>query len=46
MTLNVKGEGLGAQITGVDSQDLGGLSTDEIRKIVYENAQRLLGLGL
>ena len=37
MTLNVKGEGLGAQITGVDPKDLGDLSRDEIRKIVYEN---------
>lgn len=37
MTLNVKGEGLGAQITGVDPKDLGALPTAEIRRIVYEN---------
>lgn len=37
MTLNVKGEGLGAQVTGLDPADLDHISTDEIRKIVYEN---------
>jgi alpha-ketoglutarate-dependent taurine dioxygenase len=37
MTLNVKGKGLGAQITGVDPQNLDHISTDEIRDIVYEH---------
>ncbi|GBG36732.1 (3R)-3-[(carboxymethyl)amino]fatty acid oxygenase/decarboxylase [Mycobacterium montefiorense] len=37
MTLNVKGEGLGAQITGLDAEDLDKMSTGEIREIVYEN---------
>ncbi|MEE3062905.1 MAG: TauD/TfdA family dioxygenase [Actinomycetota bacterium] len=37
MTLNVKGEGLGAQITGLDPSDLDNVSTDEIRDLVYEH---------
>lgn len=37
MTLNVKGEGLGAQITGLDPGDLSNISTEEIRDIVYEH---------
>ena len=37
MTLNVKGEGLGAQVTGVDPRDLDNISTEEIRDIVYEH---------
>ncbi|EFV14576.1 (3R)-3-[(carboxymethyl)amino]fatty acid oxygenase/decarboxylase [Segniliparus rugosus] len=37
MTLNVKGEGLGAQITGIDPEDLDSIRADEIRDIVYEN---------
>ncbi|CAM2929249.1 taurine catabolism dioxygenase [Mycobacterium intermedium] len=35
MTLNVKGEGLGAQVTGLDPANLDHLSTKEIREIVY-----------
>ncbi|WP_264993126.1 (3R)-3-[(carboxymethyl)amino]fatty acid oxygenase/decarboxylase, partial [Mycobacterium montefiorense] len=31
------GEGLGAQITGLDAEDLDKMSTGEIREIVYEN---------
>ncbi|WIM89992.1 TauD/TfdA family dioxygenase [Candidatus Mycobacterium wuenschmannii] len=37
MTLNVKGEGLGAQITGIDPANLEDITTDEIRNLVYEN---------
>lgn len=37
MTLNVKGKGLGAQITGLDPGDMSHISTDEIRDIVYEH---------
>jgi alpha-ketoglutarate-dependent taurine dioxygenase len=37
MTLNVKGEGLGAQVTGLDPENLDDVSTDEIREIVYQN---------
>ncbi|KLO32564.1 (3R)-3-[(carboxymethyl)amino]fatty acid oxygenase/decarboxylase [Mycobacterium haemophilum] len=37
MTLNVKGEGLGAQVTGIDPKNLDNISTDEIREIVYAN---------
>ncbi|MGB8407411.1 MAG: TauD/TfdA family dioxygenase [Mycobacterium sp.] len=37
MTLNVKGKGLGAQVTGIDPKNLDGISTEEIRQIVYEN---------
>jgi alpha-ketoglutarate-dependent taurine dioxygenase len=37
MTLNVKGEGLGAQITGIDPKNLDEISQDEIRGLVYEN---------
>jgi alpha-ketoglutarate-dependent taurine dioxygenase len=37
MTLNVKGAGLGAQVTGLDPTDLDNISTAEIREIVYEN---------
>ncbi|WP_238997060.1 TauD/TfdA family dioxygenase, partial [Mycolicibacterium sp. CBMA 361] len=37
MTLNVQGHGLGAQVTGIDPTNLGNISTDELREIVYEN---------
>ena len=37
MTLNVKGEGLGAQVTGLDPANLDDISTDELREIVYTN---------
>lgn len=37
MALNVKGEGLGAQITGIDPKNLDGITRDEIRDIVYRN---------
>lgn len=37
MTLNVKGEGLGAQITGIDPANLDGVTRDEIRDLVYKN---------
>lgn len=37
MTLNVKGEGLGAQVTGIDPKNLDGITTDEVRDVVYEN---------
>jgi alpha-ketoglutarate-dependent taurine dioxygenase len=37
MTLNVKGEGLGAQVTGLDPKNLDQLTTEEIREIVYTN---------
>lgn len=37
MTLNVKGEGLGAQVTGIDPDDLEDISPEEIREIVYTN---------
>jgi alpha-ketoglutarate-dependent taurine dioxygenase len=37
MALNVKGEGLGAEVTGLDPKDLVNISTDEIRDIVYTN---------
>ncbi|BBX84458.1 (3R)-3-[(carboxymethyl)amino]fatty acid oxygenase/decarboxylase [Mycolicibacterium aubagnense] len=37
MTLNVKGVGLGAQVTGIDPDNLAGISTDELRRIVYDN---------
>ena len=37
MTLNVQGRGLGAQVVGIDPNDLGNISTDELREIVYEN---------
>jgi len=37
MTLNVKGEGLGAQVTGIDPKNLDTIATDEIREIVYKN---------
>lgn len=37
MTLNVKGEGLGAQVTGIDPKNLDDITRDEIREIVYEN---------
>ncbi|OYN76038.1 TauD/TfdA dioxygenase family protein [Mycolicibacterium sphagni] len=37
MTLNVKGEGLGAQITGIDPANLDDISRDEIREAVYRN---------
>lgn len=37
MTLNVKGKGLGAQVTGIDPKNLGDISTEEIRQIVYDN---------
>ncbi|BAX93291.1 (3R)-3-[(carboxymethyl)amino]fatty acid oxygenase/decarboxylase [Mycobacterium shigaense] len=37
MALNVKGSGLGAQVTGIDPANLDDITTDEIRDIVYEN---------
>ena len=37
MTLNVKGEGLGAQVTGLDPANLDDISPDELREIVYTN---------
>jgi len=37
MTLNVKGEGLGAQVTGVDPKNLDVITREEIREIVYTN---------
>ncbi|MEV0674555.1 TauD/TfdA family dioxygenase [Mycobacterium sp. NPDC050441] len=37
MTLNVKGEGLGTQVTGIDPRNLDGVMRDEIREIVYQN---------
>ncbi|MGV0806731.1 (3R)-3-[(carboxymethyl)amino]fatty acid oxygenase/decarboxylase [Mycolicibacterium setense] len=37
MTLNVKGEGLGAQVTGIDPKNLDDVTRDEIREIVYQN---------
>ncbi|MFV0496282.1 TauD/TfdA dioxygenase family protein [Mycobacterium sp.] len=37
MALNVKGQGLGALITGIDPEHLDGITTEEIREIVYEH---------
>ena len=37
MTLNVKGEGLGAQVTGIDPQNLDNISAHEIRELIYQN---------
>ncbi len=37
MTLNVKGEGLGAQVTGIDPKNLDDITRGEIREIVYQN---------
>ena len=37
MTLNVKGEGLGAQVTGLNPANLDDISPDELREIVYTN---------
>ena len=37
MTLNVKGEGLGTQVTGIDPGNLDGITTQEIRELVYRN---------
>lgn len=37
MTLDVKGEGLGAQVIGVDPKRIDDISTEEIREIVYTN---------
>lgn len=37
MALNVKGEGLGAQITGIDPTNLDGVTREEIHDIVYRN---------
>lgn len=37
MTLNVKGEGLGAQVTGIDPGNLDGITTEEIRELVYRH---------
>lgn len=37
MTLTVTGTGLGAQITGVDPNDLSTITREEIREIVYAN---------
>ncbi|MHA7665968.1 (3R)-3-[(carboxymethyl)amino]fatty acid oxygenase/decarboxylase [Mycolicibacterium sp. HS_4_1] len=42
MTLNVKGAGLGAHVTGIDPNDLADVSTDELRRIVYENKMVIL----
>ncbi|MCI4676644.1 (3R)-3-[(carboxymethyl)amino]fatty acid oxygenase/decarboxylase [Candidatus Mycolicibacterium alkanivorans] len=37
MTLNVKGEGLGAQITGIDPGNMDSIAREEIRELVYQN---------
>ena len=37
MTLNVKGDGLGAQVTGIDPKDLDNIPGEEIRELVYQN---------
>jgi alpha-ketoglutarate-dependent taurine dioxygenase len=37
LTLNVKGEGLGAQVTGIDPKNLDDITRGEIREIVYQN---------
>ncbi|WP_273735750.1 TauD/TfdA dioxygenase family protein [Mycolicibacterium septicum] len=37
MTLNVKGEGLGAQVTGIDPKNLDDITREEIREIVYQH---------
>ncbi|OWL96345.1 taurine catabolism dioxygenase [Mycolicibacterium peregrinum] len=37
MTLNVLGEGLGAQVTGIDPKNLDDITRDEIREVVYQN---------
>ncbi|MBU9765869.1 TauD/TfdA family dioxygenase [Mycobacterium sp. TNTM28] len=37
MPLNVKGEGLGAKVTGIDPKYLDTVTRDEIREIVYQN---------
>lgn len=37
MSLNVKGEGLGAQVTGIDPNHLDGIAGEEIRDLVYTN---------
>lgn len=37
MTLTVTGDGLGAQVTGIDPKNLDGITRDEIRDIVYTN---------
>lgn len=37
MALNIKGEGLGALVTGLDPGRLDGGLADEIREVVYEN---------
>ncbi|MGV0770282.1 (3R)-3-[(carboxymethyl)amino]fatty acid oxygenase/decarboxylase [Mycobacterium syngnathidarum] len=37
MTLNVKGEGLGAQVTGIDPKNLDDITQEEIREIVYQH---------
>lgn len=37
MTLNVKGEGLGAQITGIDPSNMDSITREEIRDLVYRN---------
>lgn len=37
MTLNVEGEGLGARVMGIDPGSLDGITTQEIRELVYEN---------
>lgn len=37
MTLNVKGEGLGALVTGIDPANLDSISRQEIRELVYRN---------
>lgn len=37
MVLNVKGKGLGAQVTGIDPGNLEGITRDQIRDVVYHN---------
>ncbi|MGH3724448.1 MAG: (3R)-3-[(carboxymethyl)amino]fatty acid oxygenase/decarboxylase [Mycobacterium sp.] len=37
MTLNMEGEGLGARVMGIDPGSLDGITTQEIRELVYEN---------
>ncbi len=37
MTLNVKGEGLGAQVTGIDPKNLDDITRDELRELVYQH---------
>lgn len=37
MTLNVKGRGLGAWVTGIDPKNLDAITSEELRNIVYDN---------